>query len=920
MTSQLVGFENLPNAFIKSVTITNSSTLEDSLEIIVRVHDLPDRSIWSSTEEFFYKLMRVGLVVATDKTESDLLTSGDLSPMSVKHMSKSLLFEPEETEDSAYFEIKFVKNIKVNLASVTIFAFCFISKMDISDSLGVTVRENYLGPIKSEKVFEASRVVALTNVFMRDDGTYWAGPVHDHNGRFMEGAQHKSEPHNNLRKLSITNTKIKDKRETIVTQRPQSASVQSLISKLFVSYSSETDVNCMFMVNMKAMLLKHSKYGAFINKASEEIVDSLLNQMHFRMISIQRQRIKQSPRSLKAKSARNRVSKVFHKKNILNTQDDAQRRVLNKTRLERNGSFDVLPGEIENTSDYKKIADIQEMFLDYGTELRTMQFTDYEMTSKTPGDYQYKIQLQFVDPVDKFLSTTLAIMKVDLSNLTQYLNRFRRNRMVIDLDVSETVSNYLKFYSYIYEINEFSRNNLALKFTSLIDAKSTDSNSVYKFLKIYKNLYADYLTFIDLDDQKRSNKLLSIKSKEPFTSRITIDKTFEEIITPSNNSLTFSYLPENDNKKTAVYTKSVFLEQADRETEDQFVDQPSYSSKRVSDLVAASIADLQSTKTGFFGPKEFVENFKKNKIRNTLEGAKRLNKSLSKKTRKSSYASKIMPPGLLIQTVKPVSQDITGEKYVESDEILGPNHEFVSYDNVNDDYNRPSVKTKTQKKFLDTFSGFKNNRSVATTVDNIENISPMEAQTLPNQLKAVVNGESEATRSNFMSDQNDLLSHPTTKNLYELKNFSVKEVVYIDGFEKDKNGNLLLNKPMHKTLLLKDFEKLQKPTLCFLKDYVNEKFNITGEEEVQSINSVFIISDRDISAPQKERVSTTASIYKTQDMEYQFMSSNTVKQTNVSIDTPVSPPTSSPTVSTTPTRSTGMRTMTRSPSRPSRGY
>ena len=60
MSIELVGFENLPNAFIKDIVITKPSEQQNMFEVTIRVHDLPDRSIWSSTEKLFYKLMRLG--------------------------------------------------------------------------------------------------------------------------------------------------------------------------------------------------------------------------------------------------------------------------------------------------------------------------------------------------------------------------------------------------------------------------------------------------------------------------------------------------------------------------------------------------------------------------------------------------------------------------------------------------------------------------------------------------------------------------------------------------------------------------------------------------------------------------------------------------------------------------------------------
>jgi len=488
MSIQLVGFENLPNAFIKDIVITKVNSRQNSLEITIRVHDLPDRSIWSSTEEIFYQLMRVGLVVSTSQEQTDSLTNGEISPLATRYMSKSLAIVPRLVAGNSYFELKFNQAIRADVAHVTVFAFCFISKDDVSSSLGIVMPDNYLGPIKSEKVLEGMNVVATSNAFVRVDGSYWSGPVHQHENAFMEGSYHTERTHNYLTKLSVTNTKIKDKRDIVETKHSMTQPVDNFMSNLFVSYSSETDVNSMFMINLKTLLMKKTKYGNFLSRASEDVVGNILNQLNFKMISIQRQRIKANFRSSGLRSTKRKADKVFHKKNILNTQDDANRRVLGKTRLERNGAFDVLPGEIENTSDYKKVADIEELFFDYGSEVRTFQFTDYEMTPQTPGDYQYKIELQFVDPVDKFLRNTLQVMKTDISNLTNFMGIFSR-RGTGTIAVPEVVKNYLDHYSYIYQLTKTDRLKLSLKYTSLLNPTTTDTASISKFLSKYRDLY-----------------------------------------------------------------------------------------------------------------------------------------------------------------------------------------------------------------------------------------------------------------------------------------------------------------------------------------------------------------------------------------------------------------------------------------------
>ena len=894
MSIDLVGFENLPNAFIKDVTITKESSRQNMLQINIRVHDLPDRSIWSSTEELFYRLMRVGVVVSTDMDEITSLTNGEISPTSARYISRSLAIDPQVTQENSLFNLSFSKSIPSEAKNVTVFAFCFISRDDIASSMGVVTSNDYIGPVKSENIIKNMNVVTSTNAFLRQDGSYWAGPVHEHNNGFMEGSYHTDTPHNALTRVSITNTKIKDKRDVIETKHTTTKPIDNFISNLFVSYSSETDVNSIFMINTKALLMKNTKYGSFLSKASQDVVNTILQGLMFKMISLQRQRIKARYRTVGLKSSKRKADMVFHKKNILNTQDDANRRLLGKVRLERNGSYDFLPEELENTSDYMKIADMQELYLDYGSEIRTFQFTDYEMTHKTPGDYQYKIQLQFTDPVDKFLRNTLKIMKTDISDMTVYLNIFARRGSGAGVDAARIVKNYLDHYSYIYELKRSDRVKLSHKYIALLNPSTTDLISISKFLSKYRDLYKDFLVFIDHDDQKNSSSATSVKSRDNMSSRIVVDKVFDEIVTPSNNSFSFSYLPESSNKKTAVFSKTNFFEQAQQQVEEQFVQEPNFASAEVPIGVSSGINDTQTTKTGFFNPTNYFAGRKKGVLASTIEAANSLNKSrmgnIIRKNRKPQATLEktvsFEPSFLIIEPVPAPVQETEEGQFIEADQVLGSGHEFVSYTETEASFNKPSIMSKPQQKISNALSGY-NKRTFRATLEVTKKITPEEAKILPNQLKAVINGQSDATRSNFVSNGNDLLAHPTTKNYFEVKNFSVKEAIYVDHFERDSSGNILLNKPVYKTLMLDNFERLSRPTLCFLRDYSNEKFNISGAEDIQAVNSVFLISDRDVTVPSIESVSPVESIYDTQDIEYQFMSSNIVKQTNTAVRAPI---------------------------------
>ena len=101
-------------------------------------------------------------------------------------------------------------------------------------SLGITMMNDYIGPIKSEKIVQGMNIVSSTNIFMRADGSYWSGPVHEHNGIFMEGSYHTDAAHGQLTRRSVVNTKIKDKRNMIETKHSTSQMADNFMSKLFV--------------------------------------------------------------------------------------------------------------------------------------------------------------------------------------------------------------------------------------------------------------------------------------------------------------------------------------------------------------------------------------------------------------------------------------------------------------------------------------------------------------------------------------------------------------------------------------------------------------------------------------------------------------------------------------------------------------
>ena len=437
MSIELVGFENLPNAYIKEVALYEYSDTEMEVRTTVCVHDLQDGSIWSDTSEFLAQFIKISVLFSEDTNQSNQINNGTIDITTLKSVQSKSIKKPMKSEDNLVYQYRFSHITKKNLSHLNVYAFCHISKEQILENLGIMVPKSYLGPIKAERVLNGSKVVENTYVFARDNGEYWSGPIHQAaDGRYMIGSYHKDVAHEYVRRIIIKNTKLKDMRDVRRSQEKKSTEASNILSDLQVSYNSNTDVNALFMLNVKSVLKQKTKYGSFLERASSAVVSQILRDFTIKLMTIERMRIKTHKQSGTLRSAAMKAQRVYSKKMICKSYD--QNGVLrNMTRLERRGTFDVVESELRSNSaepnrktseifkeqltDYKRVSKIIELFFDYGEEIRTFQFNDYEMTDKTPGEYQYRVNISFIDPIDIFLRQATRVMKEDLSQIKRYV-------------------------------------------------------------------------------------------------------------------------------------------------------------------------------------------------------------------------------------------------------------------------------------------------------------------------------------------------------------------------------------------------------------------------------------------------------------------------------------------------------------------
>lgn len=927
MSIELVGFENLPNVYIKEVALYEYSDTEMEVRTTVCVHDLQDGSIWSDTSEFLTQFIKISVLFSEDTDQSSQISSGNIDITTLNSVQSKSIKSPMKTEDNLIYQYTFSYVTKKDPSHLNLYAFCHISKQQILENLGIMVPKSYLGPIKAERIFNGSKLVENTYAFIRNNGEYWSGPIHQAaDGRYMIGSYHKDTAHEYVRRIIVKNTKLKDMIDMKRSQEKKSTEASNILSDLQVSYNSNTDVNALFMLNVKSVLKQKTKYGSFLERASSAVVSQILRDFTIKLMTIERMRIKTHKQSGTLRSASMKAQKVHSKKMICKSYD--QNGVLrNMTRLERRGIFDVVESELRSNSaeanrktseifkeqltDYKRVSKITELFFDYGEEIRTFQFNDYEMTDKTPGEYQYRTSISFIDPIDIFLRQATTTMKEDLSQVKRYVGYASRmrNLTLAGVDYQRLVESYVNNYSYVYEITEREKRNMISKKLNLLNPLTATLESTKKFEKEYKELYSEFIAFLDYDPEiaMRRNFPVSVKSKDSATARVIIDKTFDKIVKPSHNKYGFGYMGEGKADSMRMFSRREYQDRIQQETESNYIEEPNVDSPDLHADVNSGLRDVSTFSTAYVAPifgklnsatigmgLDRTTPFER--INMIINGARGSQKTVSPRDITTQ------PPS--VPTQEPTTEG--EEPFIDSSKIIGSSHEFVTYSEMKDSYNVVDKQTDSGIKVNNSLSGYTNNRTFDITLDNTKLLSAAEATALPNQLKAVIGGSTTATRNNYVSSAGDLLAAPTTKNYYEVNNFSVQQVAYVDGFMRDSNNNIMLNKPVYKLMSLNNFSLLDKPVLCFLQAYTNNKFNITDENSTSVLDSVFIMTDKDITNVPDRETNQGQSNYNIQDLDYIAMSSEIVVQTNQPVTVEIVQTTDDEQTSTVPVVSTNV--------------
>lgn len=898
MSRELVGLENLPNAYIKQIVVSDKDQGHFKFKIHVNLKDLRqnDFYVWSM-DKILSPKVDVGLISLTDEALIEQLSTGLISPLD-KTMRPFLQMRQAQnktpTEEMVDYNHQFEVDYKNDISNLTVFAFCFINDMSTH------------GPIKSEKIIENFEISNRSTVFLLPDSTPWSGPVHQHDGIYMVGSQHVDRFHPTLRTQSVKNFKIKNLTKKLKVRESIEPKRGSYFSDLYMSSNDRTNYSGMFSVNILKVLLTETKNGRFLRKSTNAVLSEILAKFSIKGFYVQRERVRLDKRM--------KTKEVVERHNISYSSDNLG--VLrNLTRVLKNNYRDVSLTELPSSSternmDPQKIyaeeinedntvSQVKEIFLG-NRGLRSFSFSDYSLSNQTLGKYRYKVKIDFVDPTIEFANSMAGKIERDLSGLKNYFE-FKSRRMNYDYvnnrskidqytatDLDVICNNYVKYYSYIYNTTALERANMIEQSYSLLSPKNSTIADTKKFLEKYKNLKQEIFKDLVYVDKKSQNTTGKFKLKNiSLKNHIAITKEFSNLVDPSNNKINLNYLPNEQFVGIKIFTKQQYSTRVLEEIQKFYISTPNFQTSENASIdsnVLVALGNISVNSYQYLSPVSLNEDkksisMKKTEnlnpdsinrvVRNKINRRKASKFSIKKAIQfEKSEQGSFLPIGDVIGT------STTQANYSENDASVNETpEEILSKSKIEDSMLNLNSKKLRKKDFDLSSSGF--------------TLPATECQKLPLQIKSLIGSNLDSTKNAILKSPRDTLQNPETSNVINLNFLAIQEIQYLKGYKTTVDGDVDLKSPVWSPLKNSVVQDSQQPLVCRMVNYSNSSIKVDVDTTMlgDTSDGIFIIYDGDVSkSPNQASNENIINNTIFDNATFEYLNSNIVSQTS---ETPV---------------------------------
>lgn len=875
---QEVGLENLPNSYIDLIEISEFSLNVNIIHTHFILKDIKVDGLfsWYNRDELG-KYLKLLVVSSTNTEISSAIDSGNL-PLDKRKISSHPSFDKtqvqfreikvgwdksqklndgKQTPDGELFELEFGSRFYVKSSEPNLKIYCatYIDTQEFSQDykLDLTHKEvnSYTGPVASDGVFSNGELVRGSFVFRTSQNAIWSGPVRFLNGTYYSGSTGAPKTSEALRRVRISNTKIKDYRKPKLIRIENSLVDDKLppFPEPSFSYNPDGSLSALFSVDLRALLLRKTKLAKRLAVVDEKLLQKVIQNIKFNKIVVTKQKIITKPTTSKSGTRIKTKSSILYTKVLSNTKDLAP--------------FRLAPTET-------KEARFEEVVLSTKPDIRHFALRDYN-DYKSKGEYEYILNLEFNDPVKEYVDFLAKQVEKNLSDIKYYVERSQkpknqnnsRTRFTDEFVQTElerfgelqqpwnkAAQLFSTYYSMFLDINESKAKKIAEESVSKIHPSYATPLSVQLFIKEYFDLHGNFIRQFRPQIKRVSNlRGRSNKGRSSDESVIFAKSKYKEPVIHDDRDNTIVYYDFKEDIYPVI-TVSEYVSRNQLETGKFYNSKPSLKGTNLSKMskkAAEKLSKDATRTTGFLTPMKIkakksnidlkdpsnVDIKEFNKVFQKANNKKVLGKVDPKPKRKSKLKVKAAK-----KIDKYLEKSVKETKTVE--ENLGKTSKFRSADLNLKPFASSKVKNILTRKIKNKNKKKISSKQFAADSGRMkEMVKKIDKVRLPPSLISVMASESNSVKNNTLTSKTDLASNPETKDFFAIMYTNPVQIETIRGYRKDSKGRDIYNSPIWGLLEEKDLET-DLPIICRFTMFNTKMFETQGFD-INIANDSFIL-------------------------------------------------------------------------------
>ena len=349
-------------------------------------------------------------------------------------------------EDNVAYSVPYRVNFSINEYKpkyLSVFAMTFLETGEAviqANAFGSGTRTEVQGNACTEILLQSGAIKREAYVFMTPKKEVWAGPVHHNKEKgYMAGAFHsRRAPHSALKRqpvrnivvsdyrllenanmaelqlLPFSNAQQDDKRKKGRSKTPERNRLpkkESYASDLYGSRNSFGDSNFVFHVDFEKLIREKSQFGSLVDIVDKRAKRNILSKSRIRNIRVFRHRVQKGLRPGRMRDA------SFEERSelVAMTSEFVAGNIIPSLRESHSD-------EESTDTEPKPIGAIREVSISGRTRARSFSVSDYDVSRRTDGLYQYSIDFDIEDGTVSFAQEQLQKLIKARTKMRQYYN------------------------------------------------------------------------------------------------------------------------------------------------------------------------------------------------------------------------------------------------------------------------------------------------------------------------------------------------------------------------------------------------------------------------------------------------------------------------------------------------------------------